>query len=34
MAEEIERKGAHEASRPVGAGGAADAAASGYIEKT
>ena len=34
MAAEIERKGAHEASRPVGAGGAADSAASGYLEKS
>ena len=33
MAAEIDEKGVAEASRPVGAGGAADSAASGYLEK-
>jgi NAD(P)-dependent dehydrogenase (short-subunit alcohol dehydrogenase family) len=34
MDAEIAAKGIHEVSRPVGAGGAADAEASGYVEKT
>lgn len=33
LAAEIEAKGVHAASRPVGAGGEADASASGYLEK-
>ena len=34
MEAEIEKRGVHEVSRAVGAGGAADAEASGYVEKS